>query len=56
MLLKNKNAVIYGGGAIGITAQIEKLLVTRWCNCRSNRSSRQIVQHFAVQIRLACLR
>jgi hypothetical protein len=29
MLRKNKNAVIYGGGAIGITAQIEKLLVTR---------------------------
>jgi hypothetical protein len=29
MLLKNKNAVIYRGGAIGISAQIEKLLVTR---------------------------
>jgi hypothetical protein len=28
MLLKSRNAVIYGGGAIGITAQIEKLLVT----------------------------
>ena len=29
MLLKNRNAMIYGERAIGITAQIEKLLVTR---------------------------
>jgi hypothetical protein len=29
MLLKNKSAVIYGGGAIGITTQIEKLLIAR---------------------------
>jgi hypothetical protein len=28
MLLKSRNLVIYGGGTIGITAKIEKLLVT----------------------------
>ena len=48
MLLKSRNAVIYGGGAIGITAQIEKLLVTCCCNCRSNRSTRYGVNPFGL--------